>query len=741
LNQAQALKELGTIKILKVLELQVSEAQLLERCANKRVDKEMGMTHNLKTLRIPKEVPVDRLVKREYDSDNVTKTRLKIYNEEIGDVRRFYGFVVHTIDAEKPPLNIFEEAKQKITKRPLTLFFAGAPGSGKGDKCERLVASLGLVHVSPGEVVKRAGRLSKDGELAQLAVEKNEKVPDDVMARLVAERVFGEECTEKGWLLDGFPRTKEQAELLKNAGVVPDKFIILEVSSEYLLDQAIHRRVDTVSGKVYDLKHGPFPTEEAITARLKQRKNDSTEEVTKRYTAFVEEAEAIANVYKELVEKIDGVDSADKVYEKIVKVLHSDAKAVLLQATFRGHQERKVARAQRKFMLIAPPGSDGGKKRLSTALASRYGVILVSAGDLLRADATGQALLLKGETVPDSLVAGLVKKRLSEFDCKSNGWLLEGFPRTGPQLAELENEGIKASKVVRICVADGKIANTGVQIQQVYNEQVDGLLEALAKCNYLQVARVDGNRHIEIVIEDIRRFLESRPWRIVLNGPPHMDILHHAGGGKGAQIAKIVEKLGCHHMTPAILTHKAIMRGTSLGLEAKALKDSNLAIPDSLQIALIAEELNSLEFEAKGWVLDSFPGNENLVALMNQHSFAVDRIILVEWPQAELTAHLTSCRIDPEDGEIYFLDGKILSEEIVGRLQHREADHEENVNGLLNPYYAARGALVTQYSKKCVIVNASGLDDDQTWGAVCSALYSTALKAAAGQSGSCDCWP
>ena len=47
--------------------------------------------------------------------------------------------------------------------------------------------------------------------------------------RLVAERVFGEECTEKGWLLDGFPRTKEQAELLKNAGVVPDKFIILEV--------------------------------------------------------------------------------------------------------------------------------------------------------------------------------------------------------------------------------------------------------------------------------------------------------------------------------------------------------------------------------------------------------------------------------------------------------------------------------------------------------------------------------
>ncbi len=126
---------------------------------------------------------------------------------------------------------------------------------------------------------------------------------------------------------------------------------------------------------------------------------------------------------------------------------------------------------------------------------------------------------------------------------------------------------------------------------------------------------------------------------------------------------------------------------------------------------------------------------------MNQHSFAVDRIILVEWPQAELTAHLTSCRIDPEDGEIYFLDGKILSEEIVGRLQHREADHEENVNGLLNPYYAARGALVTQYSKKCVIVNASGLDDDQTWGAVCSALYSTALKAAAGQSGSCDCWP
>lgn len=75
-------------------------------------------------------------------------------------------------------------------------------------------------------------------------------VPDEVMIGMVKKRLAEKDCQEKGWLLDGFPRTGAQAKALTEAGIVPDKVILLEVPDEVLIERVVGRRTDPQTGKV-----------------------------------------------------------------------------------------------------------------------------------------------------------------------------------------------------------------------------------------------------------------------------------------------------------------------------------------------------------------------------------------------------------------------------------------------------------------------------------------------------------
>uniref|UniRef100_A0A0A9G1Y1 adenylate kinase n=1 Tax=Arundo donax TaxID=35708 RepID=A0A0A9G1Y1_ARUDO len=112
---------------------------------------------------------------------------------------------------------------------PLKVMIAGAPASGNGTQCELIKAKYGVVHISAGDLLRaEIATGSENGKQAKGFMEKGQLVPDEIVVNMVKERLLQLDAQEKGWLLDGYPRSYSQAMALENLGIRPDIFIILD---------------------------------------------------------------------------------------------------------------------------------------------------------------------------------------------------------------------------------------------------------------------------------------------------------------------------------------------------------------------------------------------------------------------------------------------------------------------------------------------------------------------------------
>uniref|UniRef100_A0A0E0EGZ6 adenylate kinase n=1 Tax=Oryza meridionalis TaxID=40149 RepID=A0A0E0EGZ6_9ORYZ len=130
---------------------------------------------------------------------------------------------------------------------PLKVMIAGAPASGKGTQCELIKSKYGLVHISAGDLLRAeiaAG--SENGKRAKEFMEKGQLVPDEIVVNMVKERLLQPDAQEKGWLLDGYPRSYSQAMALETLNIRPDIFILLDVPDELLVERVVGRRLDPV---------------------------------------------------------------------------------------------------------------------------------------------------------------------------------------------------------------------------------------------------------------------------------------------------------------------------------------------------------------------------------------------------------------------------------------------------------------------------------------------------------------
>ncbi|KAG7021201.1 Adenylate kinase 5, chloroplastic, partial [Cucurbita argyrosperma subsp. argyrosperma] len=204
---------------------------------------------------------------------------------------------------------------------PLKVMISGAPASGKGTQCELIVQKFGLVHISTGDILR--AEISAGTEIGNKAKEfmnSGQLVPDEIVTAMVTTRLSGEDATEKGWLLDGFPRTLLQAESLQKLQIKPDIYVILDVPDEILIDRCVGRRLDPETGKIYHLKYFPPETEE-IKGRLVTRPDDTEEKVKQRLEIYKRNAEAIAPVYLSITKKIDGSRPKEEIFEEIASFL------------------------------------------------------------------------------------------------------------------------------------------------------------------------------------------------------------------------------------------------------------------------------------------------------------------------------------------------------------------------------------------------------------------------------------
>ncbi len=183
----------------------------------------------------------------------------------------------------------------------MRIILLGAPGSGKGTQAERLAETTGMVHLSSGDLFRQAEKDGTElGKLAKSFMEKGLLVPDEVVIKMVLERIAG---TQSGVILDGFPRTLEQAESLDKAlgedGI--DKAVYIEVSRDELLKRLSGRWICRQCQKPYHLVTSPPKTAgrcDSCGGDLYQRPDDTVETAEKRLEVYFKQTAPLVEYYQ-----------------------------------------------------------------------------------------------------------------------------------------------------------------------------------------------------------------------------------------------------------------------------------------------------------------------------------------------------------------------------------------------------------------------------------------------------------
>lgn len=212
----------------------------------------------------------------------------------------------------------------------MNILFMGPPGAGKGTQAQLIVNEFGIPHISTGDAFRLAIKQGTPiGIKAKEFMDQGLLVPDDVTIGIVEERLQQSDC-EKGFLLDGFPRTLSQAEALDgildrlNTGL--DHVINLKVDRDKLLARLTGRRICKSCGSSYHVIFNP-PKEEGVCDKcggeLYQRSDDNEESVGTRLDEYLTKTAPLLSFYenKGLLREVDGDKEIDAVSAEIVSLL------------------------------------------------------------------------------------------------------------------------------------------------------------------------------------------------------------------------------------------------------------------------------------------------------------------------------------------------------------------------------------------------------------------------------------
>ncbi len=213
----------------------------------------------------------------------------------------------------------------------MRIILLGAPGAGKGTQAQYLMGKYGIPQISTGDMLRAA--ISAGTELgleAKKIMDEGKLVSDELIIGLVKERVAQADC-EKGFLLDGFPRTIPQADAMKENGIDVDHVIEFDIDDEIIVHRMAGRRVHPGSGRVYHIEYNPPEVEGKDNESgedLVVRPDDQEDTVRKRLAVYHEQTKPLVDYYlKEASEqrcqyhKIDASIPVAEVNAKLDKLL------------------------------------------------------------------------------------------------------------------------------------------------------------------------------------------------------------------------------------------------------------------------------------------------------------------------------------------------------------------------------------------------------------------------------------
>ena len=211
----------------------------------------------------------------------------------------------------------------------MKIIFIGPPGSGKGTQAKRLAGRFGIPHISTGDMLREAVADGTElGLQAAPIMASGGLVSDDLMIGIINERLAKSDA-QKGFILDGFPRTVVQAEKLDGIvgnGNDPLRVLQLLVPDDAIVRRITLRRTCAQCGAIYHLENQP-PVNDSVCdrcgAEVIARPDDTEEAVRKRLEAFHRQTLPVATYYKtkSILREVDGIGPVDEVFERIEKSL------------------------------------------------------------------------------------------------------------------------------------------------------------------------------------------------------------------------------------------------------------------------------------------------------------------------------------------------------------------------------------------------------------------------------------
>lgn len=212
----------------------------------------------------------------------------------------------------------------------VNLVLMGLPGAGKGTQADKIVGKYNIPHISTGDMFRAAIKEGTElGLQAKSFMDKGELVPDEVTIGIVRERLSKADC-EKGFLLDGFPRTVAQAEaldtMLADLGKKIDYVINIDVDQSILMERLTGRRICKNCGATYHLVFNP-PAKEGVCDRcggeLYQRADDNAETVQNRLDVNIQQTKPLLNFYEDkgYLRNINGQQDINVVFADIEELL------------------------------------------------------------------------------------------------------------------------------------------------------------------------------------------------------------------------------------------------------------------------------------------------------------------------------------------------------------------------------------------------------------------------------------
>ena len=213
--------------------------------------------------------------------------------------------------------------------------FLGPPACGKGTQTDMLAKYLGFPHIDTGSLLRaEIAKETEEGKVAKSFIDKGQLVPLELVGRIIGKKLASDEC-KAGYVLDGYPRSLEQAQKLDeiNSEVDKDidsnfKAIYFDIDMELLIERIVNRQSCPVCGEIYNKKFKPSKIEnicDKCNVPLKTRDDDNEEIAKKRFETYFEQTAPLVKFYedKKVLYKLDANGTIEEVWDRLLEIANS----------------------------------------------------------------------------------------------------------------------------------------------------------------------------------------------------------------------------------------------------------------------------------------------------------------------------------------------------------------------------------------------------------------------------------